>query len=133
MLAAHHPPAPGPRSNPGDAARQLLEVAVWVYAATVVSTRRGGDPRLLDVRTAAGFEHDCHQVSGAVATTPSIGGRRRSTASSANVGDRRSERIGVGQCAAGVSDTRRARRPKSLPRPAAVLSVCGTLLVGDEH
>ena len=27
----------------------------------------------------------------------------------------------------------RARRPKSLPRPAAVLSVCGTLLVGDEH
>ena len=26
----------------------------------------------------------------------------------------------------------RARRPKSLPRPAAVLSVCGTLLVGDE-
>ena len=72
-------------------------------------------------------------ISEAVVGAPSIGGRRRSTASSANVGDRRSERIGVGQCAADVSDTRRTRRSKSLPRPAAVLSVCGTLLVGDEH
>lgn len=39
MLAAHHPPAPDPRSAPGNAARQLREVAVWRLCRDVVSTR----------------------------------------------------------------------------------------------
>lgn len=74
MLAARHRPAPGRRSDRGNADRQLLAVAAWRACGDVVSTRRRGDPRLLDVRTAVGVEHDCHRVSEAVAIAPSIGG-----------------------------------------------------------
>jgi hypothetical protein len=59
-----------------------------------------GDQGLVD-RTAAGAEHDCDQVSGAVSPTRSIGGGDAVNRGICKVGDRRSDRIRVGQCVAG--------------------------------
>lgn len=94
MLAERHPPAPGPRSDAGDAGRQLLEVAAWRVCRDVVRTRCRGDRSLLDARTAIGVEHDCNQVSEAVATAPPIGvdvGRPRHQQTSVTAGPNGSE------------------------------------------
>ena len=58
----------------GNSERRLPEVASWRGCRGVAATRGRDDLRLLDVRTGPASEHDCGQVSEAVATTPSIGG-----------------------------------------------------------
>ena len=131
MLAAHHPPAPDPRSDPGNAARQLREVAVWRLCRDVVSTRPSVAIYASWMFGRRLVLHGCHQDSGAVATTPSDRGgdvgRPRHRQASLTAGPNVPGRAGMQR------EARRARRPKSPPRPAAPLSVTGTLLVGDEH
>jgi hypothetical protein len=73
-LAACHLPAAGRWHDPGNADRQLLEVAAWWVCRDVVSTRTVVRSTPRGCSGGGRVEHDCHEVSEVVATGPWIGG-----------------------------------------------------------